>query len=102
MITVTTELDFISAKELVKAIVRAAASSDGVVIDLVSCGFCDSASLAAMAKQKYVLRDRLQFVIGAGGPVRRAFEVTGLSGASTMHASVDSALSALRSSYERA
>ena len=101
VITVRAELDFISVREFGKTIARAAAVSDGIVLNLLSCNVCDSASLAVIAKQKYVMRDGLQFVVAGSGAVRRAFEVTGLSGTSTMHASVSSALGALREKFGR-
>ena len=96
VITVRSELDFLSVKEFGQAIAKAAAVSDGLVLDLLACNMCDSASLAVIAKQKYVMRDGLQFVVAGSGAVRRAFEVTGLSGTSPMHASVSSALGTLR------
>ena len=98
VITVRSELDFLSVKEFGKAMVRAAAVSDGVVLDLLACDVCDSASLAVIAKQKYIMREGLQLVVAGGGAVRRAFEVTGLSGTSPMHATVSSALGTLRTS----
>ena len=98
VITVRAELDFLSVKEFGKTIVKAAAVSDGVVLDLLACNVCDSASLAVIAKQKYVMREGLQFVVAGSGAVRRAFEVTGLSGTSPMHATVSSALGTLRTS----
>lgn len=96
VITVAAELDFMSVKEFGKIIARAAAASDGIVLDLLACKLCDSASLAVIAKQKYIMRDALQFVVSGSGAVRRAFEVTGLSGTSPMHATVSSAIGALR------
>lgn len=96
VITVAAELDFMTVKEFGKTIARAAAVSDGIVLDLLACNVCDSASLAVIAKQKYVMRDGLQFVVSGSGAVRRAFEVTGLSGKSPMHATVSSALGTLR------
>ena len=95
ILTIHGVLDYVSVKHLEKAIVRAAASCDGIVLDLLDCNLCDSASLAALAKQKYVLKTRLQFVIGEGGAVRRAFEVTGLSVTLGMNPNVTTALEKL-------
>jgi hypothetical protein len=95
VIDVPAQLDPLSVKRFGKEIARAAAVSDGVVLNLLNCDGC--ASLAMMAKQKYRMREELQFVVAGSGAVRRAFEVTGLSGASPMHATVSSALGTLRS-----
>jgi anti-anti-sigma factor len=97
IIAIHVELDYGNVKNLDKAIVRAAASSDGVVVDLLGCALCDSASLAALAKQKYVLKERLQFVVGERGSVRRALEVTGLSVNLGISPNVPAALAKLRS-----
>jgi anti-anti-sigma factor len=102
VIDVAAQLDQLSGKRFGKEIARAAAKSDGVVINLLNCNGCDSASLAMMANQKYVMREGLQFVVAGSGAVRRAFEVTGLSGASPMHATVSSALGTLRSARKGA
>ena len=97
LLTIHGVLDYISVKSLDKAIVRSAASSDGIILDLLDCNLCDSASLAALAKQKYVLKERLQFVVGEHGAVRRAFEVTGLSVNLGMNPNVPTALAKLYS-----
>jgi anti-anti-sigma factor len=97
IIVIGAELDYGNVKNLDKAIARAAASSDGVVVDLLGCALCDSASLAALAKQKYVLKERLQFVVAESGSVRRALEVTGLSVNLGVNPNVAAALAKLRS-----
>ena len=66
-------------KNLERAIARSLRSGAAVVIDLRDCSYCDSATLGLIVNQQRRSPGRFAIVLGDAGPVRRIFEITGLS-----------------------
>jgi anti-anti-sigma factor len=81
-LTVGGEVDLAAASELEAALEDAIRESAGAfVIDLTDVGFIDSSGLAVLLRARALLgrSDRALAVVCPHGPVRRVFELSGVS-----------------------
>lgn len=78
-LTLSGELDVVSAPKLGEAVAQAGDAT--VVVDLADLTFCDSSGIRAiLLAHRAVTESGRHFALrGANGPVRRVFEITGLT-----------------------
>ena len=97
-IAVSGELDIATAPELVEALDAAVAASTGAfVVDLCDVTFLDSTAVNVLLRTRALLgrEDRALVVVCPHGPVRRLFELAGVSDLFTLFESREAAARSL-------
>jgi anti-sigma B factor antagonist len=92
------EVDMETAPEIETALEEAIRESAGAfVVDLTGVGFLDSSGLQVLLRARALLgrEDRALAVVCPFGPVRRVFELSGVSELFALYISRESALAAL-------
>jgi anti-anti-sigma factor len=93
IIEVATDLDIASSGALASAIELAANMPyPRSIVNLVDCQFCDSTGLSVLVRAKRRLGDRLAIVGPSRSAGRRAFDVTELTEALALCATLEEAL----------
>jgi anti-sigma B factor antagonist len=102
VLAVRGEVDITNKRTMRAALERAIADAErAVVVDLSNVSFMDSTGLALMLNAaRRLTRRRLGFAIACPeGPVRRAFDVTGLDECFKITAGVDDALAGAQPAF---
>jgi anti-sigma B factor antagonist len=92
------EVDMETAPEIETALEEAIRESAGAfVVDLTGVGFLDSSGLQVLLRARALLgrEDRALAIVCPFGPVRRVFELSGVSELFALYISRESALAAL-------
>lgn len=85
------EIDLSNVDEFLKVLGTLDPAAAGVV-DMGGCTYIDSAGLRALGKAYMAREGRLRVVVASKGPVRRIFDITGLSTQLQIRATVEDAL----------
>lgn len=81
VVTVTGEIDMATAPELREAMVAVAEGRAGLVVDLSTATFLDSAGVAVLFDH---VGGGLELIVAEGSPIAVVLEVTGLTQAATV------------------
>lgn len=93
VVRVVGEIDLATHEELAEKLEEAAGRAGAIVVDLSECPFIDSSGIRALLLGA---RESDRFLIaGAGEQVARVLEMTGVTQAVPVHASVEQALESI-------
>jgi anti-sigma B factor antagonist len=104
VLSVQGEVDLGTAPALAQAIGLVPEPTSAVVVDLSGVTFLDSSGLNVLVSGQRALAEKgveLRVVTAPGGPVRRVFEITRLTGSLGVMDSLDDALARTRRSHDR-
>ncbi len=80
LIRVEHDVDILTSPSLASAIELAASGTNGpVVVSLEACSYCDASALTVFLRAKAALGARFSIFVPSEHPIRRLFEITGLT-----------------------